>query len=57
MMSSAVSHQHPQNPIRDEALRNQLLARRNRLEVVFPQAPPAKFQELLCEIDAALERM
>ena len=57
MMSAAVGQQQPQNPIRDEALRNQLLARRNRLEAVLPQAPPAKFQELLGEIDAALERM
>ena len=57
MMSAGVSQQQPQNPIRDDALRNQLLARRNRLEAVLPQAPLAKFQELLGEIDAALERM
>jgi phosphoserine phosphatase RsbU/P len=54
---STVSQPQPQNPIRDAALRNQLLARRNRLEAVLLQAPPPKFQELLGEIDAALERM
>jgi sigma-B regulation protein RsbU (phosphoserine phosphatase) len=57
MMSAAVGQQQPQNPIRDEALRNQLLVRRNRLAAVLPQAPPGKFHELLGEIDAALERM
>jgi sigma-B regulation protein RsbU (phosphoserine phosphatase) len=56
-MSTAVSSQRPENPIRDAAIRNQLVARRNRLEAVLQQAPPPKFQELLKEIDAALERM
>jgi phosphoserine phosphatase RsbU/P len=57
MMSPAVSPQQPQSPIRDAALRNQLLARRDRLEAVLRKAPPPKFQEMLKEIDAALERM
>ena len=56
-MAAAVNQQEPQNPIRDQALKNQLLARRNRLEALVPQAPPAKFRELLGEIDAALDRM
>ncbi len=44
--------------IRDAMLRNQLLARRQRLETAIPVAPhPQRLEQLLDEVDAALERM
>jgi sigma-B regulation protein RsbU (phosphoserine phosphatase) len=56
-MATATGQQHPLNPIRDAALRQQLLARRKRLEDLLPQVPPQRFQHVLAELDAALERM
>jgi sigma-B regulation protein RsbU (phosphoserine phosphatase) len=46
------------NGIRDVALRDQLLNRRERLQTALPAVPSAeRIQELLGEVDAALERM
>lgn len=56
-MATATGQQHPLNPIRDAALRQQLLARRKRLEDLLPRVPPQRFQNVLEELDAALERM
>jgi sigma-B regulation protein RsbU (phosphoserine phosphatase) len=57
MMTTVTGHSQPSNPFRDAALRQQLIARRNRIAAVLPQAPAQKFQQFLGEIDAALERM
>jgi phosphoserine phosphatase RsbU/P len=46
------------NPVRDAALRKQLFARRQRLQVSLPSVDTApKLLDLLQEVDAALERM
>jgi phosphoserine phosphatase RsbU/P len=56
-MATVTGHQQPLNPIRDAALRQQLQTRRKRLESLLPQVPPQRFQSVLAELDAALERM
>jgi len=44
-------------PIRDAALRNQLLARRDRVNAVLPAARTEHLEQLLQEVDDALDRM
>jgi sigma-B regulation protein RsbU (phosphoserine phosphatase) len=45
------------NPIRDAAIKNQLRARRERLDAALPRAQSRQVELLLQEVDAALERM
>jgi sigma-B regulation protein RsbU (phosphoserine phosphatase) len=50
--------QHPSvNPVRDAVLRNQLLSRREKLQAAAPQSRTPQLQQLLHDVDAALERM
>jgi sigma-B regulation protein RsbU (phosphoserine phosphatase) len=44
-------------PIRDAALRNQLLARRDRIHSALPAAHTQHLEQLLHEVDDALDRM
>jgi sigma-B regulation protein RsbU (phosphoserine phosphatase) len=57
MEQTAMSQQPTSSPFRDAALRNQLVARRQRLEAVMPKIPTQHLDQLLHELDAALERM
>jgi phosphoserine phosphatase RsbU/P len=57
-MSTTQLPQPPKNVIRDTALRNQLLKRRERLEGAIPETRHAEpLVALLREVDSALERM
>jgi sigma-B regulation protein RsbU (phosphoserine phosphatase) len=45
------------NPVRDAALRQQLLSRREKLHAAAPQSRTPELQQLLRDVDAALKRM
>ncbi|HKA08362.1 MAG TPA: SpoIIE family protein phosphatase [Gemmataceae bacterium] len=58
MSTTQVSESVPRNIVRDGALRNQLLLRRDRLQGAIPAARSAEpLVALLREVDSALERM
>ena len=58
MQSTEINHQPVTNPVRDAALRQQLLSRRQKLNSALAVAEPAqRLVSLLKDIDAALERM
>lgn len=57
-MDTAINHDAFLNPVRDRALRQQLVSRRQRLAAALPAAPDTpRLVGLLQEVDAALERM
>lgn len=58
MQSTEINHQPMTNPVRDAALRQQLLSRREKLNSALAVAEPVnRLVNLLKDIDAALERM
>jgi len=58
MSTTQLPQPTPKNVIRDTALRNQLLKRRERLEDAIPETrQPEPLVALLREVDSALERM
>jgi sigma-B regulation protein RsbU (phosphoserine phosphatase) len=57
MELSTVSTPVVGKPVRDAALRSQLVARRQRLDAALARGPAEHLQSLLQEIDQALERM